>query len=508
MIMDGHKHPLRRGGGARLLPLLLIAACGGGRTSAVGPPVVNDPPPDGGAGGSGSPPGAADGGADQGPPAPPPDPLACPDILSSDAIRTYAADISPDEWAKIILEFHDIADLQIDNSFATYHPIVFHADNETITDAKIKLHGQWSWLQAATLDGDRAKMQFTVSFNEVNPNATFHGLSKLVFDMPRSDWTFLHERLANKFLRQVGIMSRCTASARLTINGAYYGLFVAEDDAGHKMLKQFFPTNPDGDLWKGGTQPQTNKTMPNRDRQRTFWSAFDISAVAAIVDLPGSLKTWAAEALLNDADGYYNGTHNFFIYDQGAKGYVFLPTDVDSTFEWLALFDDPVFNDHPVFWWEARRPPAPAIGQHWLAVMNDPGWRRAYVDAIADHLAHWNVAEIQGWLDTWSGEIAADVATDPHAWATVDDFKKAVATARDIIAKRPAFLQSFVDCERGGAADDKDGDGVKWCEDCRDNDPAVRPGVPETCGNHVDDNCNGLIDEGCPGVPTTPAPSM
>ena len=30
--------------------------------------------------------------------------------------------------------------------------------------------------------------------------------------------------------------------------------------------------------------------------------------------------------------------------------------------------------------------------------------------------------------------------------------------------------------------------------DCDDSDPDVNPGVEETCGNGVDDNCDGLVD--------------
>ena len=208
---------------------------------------------------------------------------------------------------------------------------------------------------------------------------------------------------------------------------------------------------------------------------------------------------WAVEALLNDADGYYSGDHNFYLYDQGAKGFVFLPDDTDSTFDWFVFNDKTPTDAHPIYWWEGRYVPAPKSGHAWLLAMNDPATRKLYVDAIAAAVARWDVAEVQGWIDSWSQQIADDVTSDPHAWATPTDFQKAVAAARDVVAERPQYLQSFVDCERSGVGIDQDGDGVRWCDDCRDDDPTVHPGATEVCGNGIDDDCNGVVDDGCAG---------
>jgi len=423
---------------------------------------------------------------------------ACSDLFDQNLVRTYSIDIAPDELISLQREFNDVATLMArGNDFVVRHPVTFHLGNETVADATLKLHGQSSWAQAATLDGSRAKMQFDISFHQADATKKFHGVEKLVFDMPRSDWTFLHDRIAHAWFRQQGIAIGCAASARVEINGSYYGLYVAEENTGKRVIKDFFPDNPSGDLWKAGMQPETNQAAPHWDRQAAFWHATDIASLSAIVDLPSSVMEWAGEALLNDADGIYGGTHNFYIYDQGAKGFVFLPNDTDATFEWLSLFDKTPHDDHPIYTWERRGPPAPIPSPIWLVAMNDPATRGKYVDAIAAQLAHWNVAQLQGWLDAWSQQIADAVAADPHAWATVDQFHAAVAAAHDIIAARAEFLNSFVDCEKSAVGADQDVDGFRWCEDCRDSDPSVHPGTAEICGNSVDDNCNGAIDEGC-----------
>ena len=467
-----------------LAALTLVALLGCGSSGGT--------PSDGGSpsGGGGSGPGPTGGATTGGKP--------CSDLFDQSTVRTYAIDIDPAELAKVQAEFHDLASLNArGNDFAARHPVVFHMGDETVTDATLKLHGQSSWAQAAMLDGDRAKMQFDISFHETDRKGKFHGVAKLVFDMPRSDWTFMHDRVAHAWLRQIGIAVGCAANARVDINGTYYGLFVAQENTAKRIIKDYFPDNPNGDLWKGGNQPQTNQVKPNWDRQMEWARAKGIDQVSAIVDLDASVMEWAAEALLNNGDGSYGGNHNFYIYDQGAKGFVYLPNDTDATFEWMSLFDITPYDAHPIYWWANRAQPAPPPTEVWLAAMGDPGWRKKYVDAIAAQLARWDVGQLQGWIDAWSQQIADAVAADPHRWATPEQFRMAVGAARETVAQRRDYLQSFVECAQDGSGADADGDGVRWCDDCRDDDPAVSPNARESCGNGVDDDCNGAIDDGC-----------
>jgi hypothetical protein len=426
-------------------------------------------------------------------------PAACPDLFDQGTLATYSVDIADADWTAMQAEFANLAALESGADFVVYHPAVFHLGSETVSDAAIKLHGASSWYQTVSLDGARAKMQFDVSFDQSNPTGKFHGVTKLVFDMPRSDWTFLHDRVSGQWLRQVGILAPCSVSGRLEINGSYYGLYAVEQGVGNDVVRQFFPSNAKGDLWKGGTQAETNQKSPDYGRLTTFQAAQDLGALAAIVDIQGSVTTWAAEALLNNADGYYGGSHNFYIYDQGAAGYVFLPNDTDATFDWLPEFDLVGATDHPIYFWYARSKPAPLPGDKWMIVFGDAGWRAKYAEAIAGLLAKWDVGQIQGWIDSWSQQIADAAGSDPHAWATAAQIQQATATARQVVAQRAAYLQTFVDCERGvaAAATDADGDGQRWCDECDDGNAAVHPGAPEICGNGIDDNCNGQVDEGC-----------
>ena len=452
-----------------------VSACGGssGSKTALG---------GGGKGGTGGTIGA--GGA-----------TACPDIFAQ-TLQTFSLDVAASDWAAIQNEFFTAGALP-DHDFVQHqtasYPAVFHYGAESMA-AAIHLRGDSSWREAVEFDGATGKMQLAIVFDDVNPDAAFHGVGKIKLDMPRTDPTFMRDRIANTWLRSVGIPAPCATSAQLIVNGSPYGLFVAEENIGHHLIKEFFPGNSDGDLWDGGNVIQTNSMNPNRARQQMFWDATTPAALSAIVDVPGSLVSWTAEALLNDADGYWGGDHNFFIYDQGARGFVFFPHDLDSSLDYLGCFDS-----DPITWWSVRQDWLLPIPQHYLIVIHDDGLRRQYIEALRTQLGRFDVAALQASIDVAANQIRAAVATDPHRPVDVApaDFEDAVALARDGIAERADYVERWLACQDSGTGEDADGDGFIWCNDCRDDAASVHTGAAEVCGNQIDDDCNGGVDDGC-----------
>jgi spore coat protein CotH len=256
----------------------------------------------------------------------------------------------------------------------TYYPITFHYGDETVATATVRLRGKSSWVNTVKFDTTHPKMQFVIAFNQIVPKGKFHGLSTLHLSIPRDDWTFLNERIGNNWFRKIGIAAPCSNSARLNVNGSYYGLYVAEGSVNPSLVNEFWPNNRDGDLFKGGTEVQSNGT-PNWPRLSMLNAATDLASLQPLVDIPNSLLEWAAEAVINDADGYYGGSHNYYIYDEGGPGYVWLPDHADSSLEWTELFTPLGYKQHPIYWWAGRPLPDPP-GRDYLIVLDDPTWRR------------------------------------------------------------------------------------------------------------------------------------
>ena len=428
---------------------------------------------------------AVDGGGGQ-----PSAPLACSDLFDPAQLRTYEVQMTEAELQKMNDEFlRPVLNEDESGYLHPYHPIVLKLGDETRTDAMIRLKGDSSWEETVRRDRN-PKAQFVIAFDKVNKGAPFHGLDKIEFDMPRTDPTFLRERVGNQVMRDLGLGGVCGASARINLNGKYYGLYVAQEDVGKRVLRRIYPEAPKGALWKSGYELESDATPAERTRQIAWEKATTIPAMRSIIDLEQAVYEWAAEIALNNADGYYGGDHNFYIYDHPGKGFQWLPTDLDSTFDYLPP------DIHPIYWWEDHDSEQTA-GQHYRAVITDPVWRRKLVDAVGKVLGLWNAPRIQSLIDAWSTQVSTSVRDDPHRSFTVTASANATAELRQAVQLRADYLRGWLQCERTNVGTDADRDGSPWCKDCNDRRALVRPGAREICRNDRDDNCNGLRDEGC-----------
>jgi hypothetical protein len=366
--------------------------------------------------------------------------VGCSPIFAAGLLPEYRVTIAPSEWAALEDEFFNRAENEEAGlNYKPYHPIGFEYDGVEVPNVMMRLKGQSSWWHAIWFDED-PKMQFVISFNSIDRRGRFMGLRKLDLDMPRSDESFLWQRLALDYMRRAGIEAQCANNARLVINGAYYGLYTNLERPDKEYRQRIFPDAYDGDMWAGGRVLKNNEDTFTWHRLDRFWYSEDRDEILSLIDVDASVRVWAAEAMIPHGDGYYNGRPNFYLYDHPTRGFLWLPHDLDSAFDWLPADTSPIFPEC-----EGRDP---RDRKHWDLVLSDPAWRDRYADLLGDARAFYDVAALEARVDRWADQIAVAAADDPMKPFTTTDHAYAVDRLRGYMAQRAAVVDDWLDCSR------------------------------------------------------------
>lgn len=426
----------------------------------------------------------------------------CAPIFSQLIVPEYHLTIGPDDWAAMQAEF---LNPQLDANGTLieppYHPTQLHiVEGDATFDppgVMVRLNGNTSWLQTIVYDAN-PKMQFLIAFNKVDHDARFEDQRRIKLDMPRADWTFLQQRVALAWLRgRAEIPAQCANSARVFVNGSYYGLYANVEFQDKSFLKRVYgAADNDGDLWKSARTIKTNEETFTWTRITAFWDLFDLAGLDSLVDVDRSMDEWASEAVIGDTDGYNQGRPNFFLYDRPSNHkFVWLANDLDTTLDEDFLPPD----TSPVF-----APPLPGESRwerdwhHYLFTLADAAGVARYVQAMQRQLPRLDPDELTAWITAWSAQIADAVAADPHRAYTMTAHADALVRMQGYAPARASYLQDWLDCWSTGGAD-ADGDGFDLCHDCQDADPARSPAATEVCDD-VDNDCNGRVDD-VPGGP-------
>ncbi len=397
-------------------------------------------------------------------------PYGCSAIYDQDRLPAFDLEISDGEWASLRSDYA--------SGRKEYHEAELHYEAE-IVPVMVRLKGNpgFSWF------GD--KLQFVVSFNEVDPDARFHGLRKIAFDASWYDSTVLRDRLSWSVMRARGdLAAACANNSTLSINGEFYGVYGNIEYFDHEYLERVFgKESAGGTLWKYGAEPTANDDVADYGPINSLWAASTVEQYAALGDLQEWTRAWAAETVLGDDDGYVCCGHNFYVYDHPTEGLLFVPWDFDDTLD-IAPFDaDPVSGYAAGFFNQTA----------FVTLLRDPTWHAAYVDEVEAMNTAFDPDVVVPELDAWNAQIEDAVTADLyHTWG-LEERRQTIERLRAWIPARHAFLDDWVACERGAPVD-ADGDGLDSCDDKDDSTPLAA----ETCNGRDDDN-DGDIDEaaGC-----------
>jgi len=398
-------------------------------------------------------------------------PRACGDLYDPAALPTFEIELPPETWETMKAEYLQ----KIEN---WYGPFTFRYGGETRTDVMIRNRGNNS--RCGT------KAQITIAFHRVDSGSRFHGVRRIDLDHGGKGCKMVEERAILTWMREdLKLPAQCANSARLVVNGEYYGLFSNLEHIDREFLERNFP-DPDGNLYKTGWEKKTNESDPDRSDINAFWAADSPAELDAVADLDQALSEWSAEAVSPARDNFWLKGWNYFLYNDPDRGFVFVPADQDDAVPMSSTIDlDP---------FPARAEPA-----NWL--LDDETWRAKYFDALETTIATYDPDLFALRIDTFWAQVKDEAHADPFL-----TFGEAPYTSlKTRIRQRRAFLNEWIACERDPLPSmDADSDGYRWCRDCADSNPFVHPGAEEICGDAVDDDCDGTPDDGCAAPEPTP----
>lgn len=390
----------------------------------------------------------------------------CPGIYAQDLLPTFELTLSQAVISTLYEDWvYGRERNSLDDDDTPYRPVdEFRYGDNVSANAMIRLRGNPNfWLE-------QNKMQFQVSFDELDKNGRFLGQRKMLFDAATFNRHFLRDRLSLWVFRQAGVKAPCANNAKLYVNGDYYGLYTNIEKLDDVFLQRVFPGAANGDLWERRSyQLKTNQDSASPLRINELRLAADeagdgeranLDTLATLMDFEQALRLYAVDAILPNSDGPWAGGLNYYFYDHPTENaFYILPWDLDNTFTRLTADVQPYTYSKET----------PYHGRPYFnAILEDDVWLERYVEIIEEVLDQvynqdtlWALTgnDSNVPIDNPSGAARANLGlwSNQLRDAAVADINKPYTNRRmeirrtvfvDFLRQREVCLREWIECVR------------------------------------------------------------
>ena len=362
-------------------------------------------------------------------------PLACNEIYTQDSVPVFEIKISQEAWDTLVYLYKNGTEVEDPK---IYQPLLeFKYGNLKINDAMIRLRGNpfsFHWWP-------EPKMQFNISFKQINSKGRFLGLRKINLDVGYSDTTLFHDRLAASIFHELELPAPCVNHAKLYVNGEFFGLYANIEHVDQEFLARNFGDKDEGNLYKSRPNfifdKQTNEKDPDRSDIELFQQELTLSELDELIDLEEAVQEWTAEAIIPHLDGYFVGGSNFQLYNHPDRGFIFIPWDLDYGFEAGPSEMDPI--SYSVSWGRGKP-------YQMATLLRDEYWYGRYLEALGKALLAFDPEKLAGRIETYVSQTEDAFAVDPNLSYSVEEHKAAVAELVTYVHERVEFTEGWLPC--------------------------------------------------------------
>jgi len=337
-----------------------------------------------------------------------------------------------------------------------------------------------------------SKPSLKLDFDRFLDGAKVHGVGEMVLNNMVEDPTMLREFLGYRLYRAAKVPAPRVGYVNLYIAGEHRGLYAVIEAPNEDFIRAHFPGEL-GVLYEGeygcdlyppdvaGFDRDLGKKGRKELRELTATAEKGTDALfydkGHPIDTEEFLAYLAVSAFIADFDGYRHA-HNYRIYYHPKTGaWSFLPWGIDRSFKKdLGLFD--------------------SYGVAAKLCFSHARCRSDYLRTLKRVIAEFSKLDFEAGIDVVGTITAKHLSADPKRPHNAREVRKARKALRKFVRSRAKDLEPEFAClSPDGKEIDADGDGY-GCLDCNDGDKSVHPGVPDTCGDGIDNNCSGQVDDG------------
>jgi hypothetical protein len=331
----------------------------------------------------------------------------------------------------------------------------------------VRLKGQGSFLPI------RRKPALKIRFDKYLKRQHFFGLRRLTLNNMAQDPSMVRERLAYHVFRKAGMVAPLCNSARVFINGSYYGLYANVQTIDPVFIQSHFGSAP-GNLydisqeyyridltpgWKPYFLLETNRAQndtsdldelirgvgaPDALARRTLAPQENfVSAAESVIDLDQWLTVGAIQAIHADWDSYFFAPNNYNLYhDLDCDRFLLLPQGGDQAFGMLN--DRFRYLRYPI---NGPRPPRRG-GLFFRHCKVSPECYERYLGHVERTLELWESLDLPAELDRILKQIRPSVYEEKRLGYPFEQFERAVEDVRSFLHRRGRIVRGQLSIER------------------------------------------------------------
>jgi hypothetical protein len=281
------------------------------------------------------------------------------------------------------------------------------------------------------------KASFKVRATQLLSFGRFFGLKGFTLNSMVDDPTLMRETLGYRIFREAGIPALRSGYARVSVNGADYGLYVVLERYDDEFVEEHFDTwahvyegsaDLDASNLEAGLIEMDEGDPPDTDidalievLDQTPTNEYWVGTVGAYLDLDRFTTLWAVENYIGHFDGYAQAGNNYYLHSTPLGSFTMMPWGLDRAF-----VQSPAFPSGDSI-----------VCTRCLAV---DACASRYGDALEGVASTVSGLGLDALITEIAAVIGPEVATDPRMEHTAAEQAQAVTALRSYLTARAAAV--------------------------------------------------------------------